>query len=148
MAPLLRPADFPASARRHLDDAKLLEANSRLPNAGHLYGYAAECGLKALLIWHGHPTDAEGSPVHALGFRQHVDQLVITSTFKALKRFVNNRSGAKYLAMIPSISAFSDWKVGHRYFSETALPATLPRWKAAAYEVGRMLDQARMDGKK
>lgn len=148
MAPLLKPVDFPVSARRHMDDARLLEAKNRLPNAGHLYGYVAECGLKALLTWHGHPTDADGSPVQSSGFRVHVDQLVITTTFTSLKLFVNSRSGAKYLAMIPSIDAFSDWKVHHRYFSEAALPASFLKWKAAAHEVGRMLDEARLDGKK
>jgi hypothetical protein len=148
MAPLLKPVDFPASARRHMADAKLLEANSRRPNAGHLYGYVAECGLKALLIWSGHLTDAEGSPERTGGFRVHIDKLVISSTLTSLRHFVNSRSGAKYLALIPSIDAFIDWSVGHRYYSEAALPASFSKWKSAAYEVGRMLDQAHLDGKK
>jgi hypothetical protein len=148
MALHVKPVDFAGSARRHFNDAKLLEAGGRLPNAGHLYGYVAECGLKALLTWHGHPTDAEGSPVAKSGYRVHVDQLLIKKTFTTLQLFVASRSGAKYLAMIPSINAFSDWNVAHRYFSESALPSSLPKWKAAAGEVGRMLDQARLDGKK
>jgi hypothetical protein len=148
MTPSPRPVNFPSSARRHLDDAKLLEANRRLPNAGHLYGYVAECGLKALLIWHGHPTDAEGSPRRDSGYRVHVDQLVIAATFESLRLLVSGRSGARYLAMIPTIRAFSDWRVHHRYFSEAALPASLPQWKVAAHEVARMLDQARLDGRK
>jgi hypothetical protein len=131
-----------------MDDAKLLEANSRLPNAGHLYGYVAECGLKALLTWHGHPTDADGSPLRSSGFREHIDKLVIAPTFTSLKFFVQNRSGAKYLAMIPSVNAFSDWKVNHRYFLEAALPTSFSKWKIAADEVGRMLDQAHLDGMK
>jgi hypothetical protein len=147
MAPTPKPVNFHASARRHMHDAILLEANNRLPNAGHLYGYVAECGLKALLTWHGHPTDGEGSPVRSSPFREHVDQLVVTSTLTSLKLFVSTRSGAKYLAMIPSINAFHDWKVHHRYYSEAALPASFLKWKAAAHEVGRMLDQARLDGK-
>lgn len=148
MTPLLKPVDFPAAARRHMEDAKLLEANSRLPNAGHLLGFVAECGLKALLTWHGHVTDAEGSPEPKSGFRTHIDQLVIPERLKLLKLFVDGRSGAKYLAMIPNIGAFSDWKPGHRYYSEAALPTSFRAWKAAAHEVGRMLDQALIDGKK
>jgi hypothetical protein len=79
MAPVPKPVDFPASARRHLADAKLLEANGRLANAGHLYGFAAECGLKALLIWHGYPTDPEGSPdpKRKPTFRVHISELVV-----------------------------------------------------------------------
>jgi hypothetical protein len=148
MATPPKPVDFPTSARRHMDDAKLLEAGNRLPNAGYLYGYVAECGLKALLMWHGHPTDAEGSFEKSSGFRVHVDQLLITTTFSSLRLIVNSRSGAKYLAMIPSIDAFSDWKVHHRYFSDAALPASFSKWKAAALEVGLMLDKAFLDGLK
>src|SRR5580698_9732560 len=132
MTPQRKPVDFPASARRHFEDARLLEATGRSPNAGHLYGFVAECGLKALLIWDGHPTDPEGSFVRSSGFRVHIDQLVITATFTLLKLYVNGRSGTKYLSMIPSIGAFADWRTHHRYFSEAALPASLPRWKAAA----------------
>jgi hypothetical protein len=50
--------------------------------------------------------------------------------------------------MIPSVNAFSDWRVAHRYYSESALPTSFPKWKAAAHEVGRMLDRALIDGKK
>src|SRR5690348_5450527 len=86
--PPTKPVDFPGSARRHLKDAELLEAANRLANAGHLYGYVAECGLKALLTWHGHPTDADGSPRRNSGFRVHVDDLVIATTFASLKFLV------------------------------------------------------------
>jgi len=141
-----KPVDFPKSALRHMHDAKLLEASNRLPNAGYLYGYVAECGLKALLAWHGHPTDPEGSFERSSGFRYHVDELVIAARFASLRLYVGGRAGAKYLAMIPSIDAFSDWKVYHRYFSEAALPASFSKWKAAALEVGQMLDTAFQDG--
>lgn len=81
MTPSPKPINFVAAARRHMADAKLLEVNGRLPNSGHIYGFVAECGLKALLVWHGHPTDAEGSPERRSGFRVHVDQLVIARAF-------------------------------------------------------------------
>lgn len=139
--------DFCASARRHLADAELLEANSRLPNAGHLYGYVAECGLKALLIGHGYPTDDEGSPKPATpNLRVHINRLLIPGTLQTLRVYVTGRSGAKYLAMISSIEDFSDWRVEHRYYSEKALPQSLSKWKAAAREVGLMLDQAKTYG--
>jgi hypothetical protein len=50
--------------------------------------------------------------------------------------------------MIPSIGDFSDWQVKHRYFAQAALPGSLHKWKAAAHEVGRMLDQAFIEGKR
>lgn len=42
--------DFQDAAKRHLDDAELLFAQSspRLANASHLFGISAECSLKAI----------------------------------------------------------------------------------------------------
>jgi hypothetical protein len=145
MTPLPKPVDFPGSARRHLNDATLLEGSNRLPNAGHLYGYAAECGLKAILVSHGYPIDPDGSPQRGQ-FRAHVDQLALSSTMSAMRTFLTGRSGAHYLALIPHIDDFSDWNVAHRYYAEAALPASLDKWREAAAEVGRMLDQARTSG--
>jgi hypothetical protein len=147
MAPLKH--DFHGSARRHMTDADLLESNSRLPNAGHLYGYVAECGIKALLIGLGYPTDLEGSPAQTKGnprFKVHINDLLAPATFNSLKLFLNGRAGAKYLALISEIGDFSDWRVEHRYYSESALPGSLAKWKAAAHAVGRMLDQAKTHG--
>jgi hypothetical protein len=146
MAPL-KPVDFHGSARRHMADADLLESNNRLPNAGHLYGYVAECGLKALLIGLGYPTDMEGSPAQQKpSFRVHINGLLAPATFMWLNLFLNGRDGAKYLALIPGIRDLLDWRVEHRYYSEAALPSSLIKWKAAAHEVGRMLDQAKTYG--
>lgn len=40
--------------RRHYLDAAFLFGNNRVPNADHLAGFAAECGLKATLDgWYG-----------------------------------------------------------------------------------------------
>jgi hypothetical protein len=149
MTTTAKTVDFVAAARRHMADAKLLEENSRIPNAGHLYGYVAECGLKALLIGSGYPTDEEGSPRNQKQkpkIRTHIDQLVIPETILHLSVFLEGRSGAKYFALLPSIADFSDWEVAHRYYSEAALPNSIGRWRAASLEVARMLDQARIDG--
>lgn len=145
--PPTKRIDFPASADRHLADAKLLQIANRFANSGHLYGLGAECGIKALLVSHGLPTDVDGSPVDKKGFKVHVNSFAVTTTFTNLRVFLSGRSGAHYLAMIPSIGAFSDWDVSHRYFSEAAIPQSFANWKAAAEEVGRMMDQARIDGK-
>lgn len=139
--------DYSAAARRHFKDADLLNANGRSVNAGYLYGYVAECGLKALLVWHGYPTDAEGSVGrNAPNFKLHVDALVDATTFPGVQLYLNGRSGAQYLAMIPSISDFSDWRVDHRYYRDSEVPASLAKWKAAAEEMARMLDYAKTCG--
>lgn len=143
-----KPVDFCGSAHRHMADAELLENNGRVPNAGHLYGYVAECGLKALLIWHGYPTDTEGSPKsqQTPNIRVHINELSAPPTFLRLSLFLDGRSGAKYLALIPGIKDFADWHIKHRYYSEAALPKSLPKWKTAARQVCLMLDHAKVNG--
>jgi hypothetical protein len=49
--------------------------------------------------------------------------------------------------MFPNIGNFSDWLPDHRYYDETAIPTSLNNWKTAADEVGKMIDQAFLDGK-
>ena len=136
--------DYFGAARRHWDDAALLEAHDRLANAGQLYGFVAECGVKAVLTWHGYAVADE--PRSGLGFKTHINKLAGQITFQRLALFLSGRSGARHLAQIPSIGNFADWDVAHRYYAEPDLPPSLPKWKAAASEVGRLLDQARLDG--
>jgi hypothetical protein len=42
--------NFYESSKRHYVDVVLLQNNDRLPNAGQLYGFSAECGVKALMV--------------------------------------------------------------------------------------------------
>ena len=46
------PSDLPAAARRHLEAADILDTRRR-DVAGYLYGIAAECAIKAMLIDYG-----------------------------------------------------------------------------------------------
>lgn len=141
---MTKQIDFGEASERHLTDAKLLETQKRVANAGHLFGLSAECGIKVLLIALGHPTKQNGDLVHTHGFREHVNKLA--SAQAQLKTFVNGRSGAKYLAMLPSIGNFADWDVGHRYFAQDKIPNLLAQWHAAAQEVGLMIQSAKLDG--
>ena len=140
-----RPVDFPQSAVRHFADAKLLESAGRFANSGHLYGLGSECGLKALLVSFGLQTDRDGSPIKLTTFREHIN--VFPSLGNTLVLFLSGRGGAHYLAMIPSIQHFADWRVEHRYFSESSIPQSFANWKVAAEEVGAMLDQLRTEGR-
>lgn len=44
------PPNMPAAARRHIEAADILFAKSRGDVAGYLYGIAAECALKAMML--------------------------------------------------------------------------------------------------
>ncbi|GAA0526035.1 hypothetical protein [Saccharopolyspora thermophila] len=73
------PPDFPTAARRHYQNALLLRKEQRLPNADHVAGMAAECGLKAILIGYldgfvnkknnkpDHPVHPSGKPGPSYG---------------------------------------------------------------------------------
>ena len=47
--------NFTEAHRRHWKDAKLLYAHRRWGNADHLFGFSAECGLKAVMTRLGMP---------------------------------------------------------------------------------------------
>ena len=63
----MMPADFLDAHHRHWDDAERLFTAQRWANADHLYGLAAECGLKALMQkLKGGPLDPKNDYVHVM----------------------------------------------------------------------------------
>jgi hypothetical protein len=140
------PVDYVASARRHLNDADILMHAGCQANAGQLLGFSVECGLKALLVACGVETDPDGSVSFDSKLREHLPKLnmKIVSSGHLIP---DGQRSTHYRAMLPNVDKFSDWKVEHRYFRESALPLTsLPQWTLAAKEINEMLDQAEIDG--
>lgn len=139
--------DFHNAGKRHFTDAELLFTLSREASAGHLYGFAAECGIKTLLVWKDYPTDPDTGELvekgHKKKFRTHIHALV--KNINTLRAFLDGRGAAKYLAMLPNLDNFSDWNIDHRYYADTALPSSLLKWREAAREIMRMLDEAMLD---
>lgn len=142
---------YTQAARRHFKDAGLLLSGGRQANAGQLLGLAAECGVKAIVVACGAPTDAEGSVgkvsgATGKGFRDHMPELHQAATaFGGL--LPDGRFSTRYMAMMPKLAAFSDWAVDQRYWLDAAWPAaSLPHWHAAAGEVMQAVDQAEQDG--
>jgi hypothetical protein len=137
-----------------MTDADALFTSGRLANAGQLYGFVAECGLKALLMACGIQPDAEGGipgkrPAPNKGkhpLREHVPLLMtnITAEFQIIPDGIQ---ATRYLALVPNRNDFHDWQIDHRYWREAALPITsVNLWRAAAHEITTMLDQAKQDG--
>jgi hypothetical protein len=148
------PVAYELAARRHMTDAETLFAKGRLANAGQLYGFVAECGLKAMLIACGIKPDDDGDiprkrPAPDKGkhpLREHVPVLMtnITADFQIIPDGVQAN---RYLALVPNRSDFDDWQIDHRYWRDTALPtSSFNLWRAAAREIATMLDQAKQDG--
>ncbi|MDX2218447.1 MAG: hypothetical protein SF172_05435 [Burkholderiales bacterium] len=139
------------SARRHYRDADTLLGGSRQGNAGQLFGIAAECGIKAILVASKVPVDTEGSigslpGVKGKGFKDHLPNLGKALT-DLMGSIPDSRTATTYLSALSSLSHFSDWRIEHRYWRDAALPvASVARWQSAAGEVMAVLDQAKEDG--
>jgi len=107
------------AASRHWDDAELLEGNKRFPNSDQLYGLAAECALKAVMVALGAPTTTEGD-LSEISHRQHIDAL-----WPVFQSFASGRRGSRYLSPLRKFDAnpFEDWNVVHRYAADSTAPS-------------------------
>ncbi len=101
-------AHFPKAHWRHWEDAELLYAHERWGNADHLFGFSAECGLKAVMASHGMPLDASGHPGES-SHRKHIQDL-----WGVFEQFIRYHAAA-YLRGLPPGSPFSDWSHQNRY---------------------------------
>ena len=115
-------------------------------NAGHLFGFAAECGVKVLLVDCGYPTDPDGDLKKSVkpipDARKHIDDLT-----GLLPQLVASLSGAMMPVPrpIPNLSDFADWKAAHRYYAVSSLPPSLDKWQVAAGEALAMLQNLQLD---
>jgi len=148
MQVLVIKIDFKAAAKRHFAGAEvLLASQSHTASAGQLYGFTAECGLKALLVAHGLPTEPDGDirKRPATGYREHMPKL--SQAITNLTVFPDGRAATRYISMLTNLADFDDWLIDHRYWDEPVLPlASVPSWREAARQVNAMLDAATVDG--
>lgn len=112
---------------------------TRLANADHLYGFAAECGLKALMTQFGMPVDAAGSPQKGPN-RVHVDKL-----WARYSEYVSDPSSLTY--QLASTNYFDDWRAEDRYAADGYVTqARLDRHRDGAAHVRALVRQARVEG--
>jgi hypothetical protein len=146
--------DYAEAARRHLHDAERLFTSGRHANAGQLFGFAAECGLKAMLIACKVPSGRDGGlpdshpdkadKQHPL--RVHMPQLMDRIAQHG-QLIPDGAAATQYMACMPALTHFNDWSIHHRYWRENALPtASVASWRKAATQVAAMLDQVKQDG--
>jgi len=133
--------DFNDSHDRHWGDAELLLAANRLANADHLYGLAAECGLKRLMLAFGMSFDtAKDRPAKDVD-RKHADG--IWGRFESY-RYGHHR-GAAYV--LPNTNPFSDWSVNQRYANQTEFDVIrVNQHKSGADTVRTLLKKAQREG--
>ena len=130
-------ANYGEAARRHFADAKLLGDGARVDNADQLYGVAAECALKGVMVCLGLPVDSSGSV--ARPYRTHNPQ-----AWRQYATFAANRVSNRYPI---SGDPFADWDVNQRYDSTGSVDsAAYMRHRDAAKSAVRLIDQVRLDG--
>ena len=81
----------------------------RWANADQLYGFSAECGLKAVMQCLGMRGDETGKPVE----REHQEH--IPCIWQAFAAFAAGRGGQRYLRLLPGGEPFADWSHHDRY---------------------------------
>lgn len=134
--------DYADAARRHWDDGCFLLADNRLANADHLFGLAAECALKAVMLPLGMELKSSGIPKDRR--HNHIDQL-----WDEFGAFVSSRGGARYGALLSAHqNPFAgSWKVDQRYDSRAGFtPAAVASHQQGARTAKCCLDAAVLDG--
>lgn len=134
-------ADFLNAHYRHLSDADLLFRSkpSRLANADHLYGMAAECGLKRLMCAFGMTIrESDGAPVKKED-RVHID--------KVWMRYATYCSGTNgQIYGLSNSDPFTDWKIEQRYEQEENFDfARVEPHKKAAHEISKIVKRATIE---
>ena len=132
--------DFAGAHDRHHRDAKFLEDAHRLSNADHLYGFSAECGLKALMTQFGMPVNAAGDPQDRQRDRVHIDRL-----WGRYPDYLTHPAATDY--QLDSTNYFDDWRAGDRYADDQHVtPARLERHRDGAERVRALVQKARVEG--
>jgi hypothetical protein len=133
--------DFRDASERHFQDAEHLESDSRLANADHLYGFSAECSLKAVMTALGMERTSAGSP-RDFGLKVHMPQ-----QWAAFQSFASGMLAARYLNALDQSNPFSDWNVDQRYFNRQRISSTvLNRHREAAVHCRTCLQTLILDG--
>lgn len=131
-------SDFFDAHHRHWEDAEFLHGDSRWANADHLYGMAAESGLKRLMQAFGMPVDAIGKPSDSKD-RHHVD--------KIWARYESYRSGRGQGAYSLPGNPFVDWNVSQRYARRSEFDrARVEGHRRGSQIVRSLLSKAELEG--
>jgi hypothetical protein len=134
------PADFHDAHHRHWDDAERLFVAGRWANADHLYGLAAECGLKALM----EKLSGQG----ALDPKDYVHIMEDKKPNNAWSRYQSYLSGRLAIKLaLPQTNPFSDWLVSQRYAHQSNFDqARAQAHQAVAKDVCERIKIAQREG--
>ncbi|MDR0894121.1 MAG: hypothetical protein LBN06_02290 [Prevotellaceae bacterium] len=131
--------DFYDAFLRHLEDAEYLFRENRIANADQLYGYSAECGLKALMKAFGMSVDSRSVP--SPKDKKHLPEI--------WARYAIYQSGAKALAYtLPTSNPFADWDINNRYAHRSDFnKADVQVHQQATNKIKTLINQAFLEGR-
>lgn len=103
--------DFLDAHKRHWEDAELLYKGSRWANADHLFGVAAECGLKGLTEKLKGSSLGSGERLHIMEPKKPTNAWDIFETYRS-----GHTLGPKLT--LPA-NPFTNWEVSQRYANKS-----------------------------
>ncbi|MFC7421049.1 hypothetical protein ACFQNF_14385 [Iodobacter arcticus] len=138
--------DFLDAHDRHRQDADLLFEASRWANADHLYGVAAECGLKRLMMLFGMQVEATTGAPKNLQDRAHINEAKKGSAWDRYESYRSGyTAGASY--PLPTINPYADWDVAQRYAHQSHFDEVRAKvHQNGANVVHVLIKKAKLDG--
>jgi len=134
-------SDFLDAHNRHWQDAELLFNSESWANADHLFGIAAECGLKKLMLVFGMPFDTNEDSPQRKSDRKHADG--IWARYEAYRS--GHHQGANY--GLTTHNPFRDWHVSQRYANQNHFyQALVEPHRDGANEVRQLIRKAQLEG--
>lgn len=134
-------ADFLDAHERHWSDAERLLHAQRWANADHLYGMAAECGVKRLMLAFGMPFDPTKDWPANKQDRTHANG--IWARFESYR--CGHHQSAGYALTTPN--PFANWDVGQRYAHQSNFDhARVQAHQAGANLVRQLVQKAKREG--
>jgi len=134
-------SDFLDAHNRHWQDAEKLFQIERWANADHLYGVAAECGLKRLMCVFGMPFDPNKDIPQDRKDRQHANK--IWARYESYR--TGHNSGARY--SLPATNPFLNWDISQRYADQSQFDQNhVQPHRDGAEEVRHLIHRAKLDG--
>ncbi|AVS94706.1 SAM-dependent methyltransferase [Paracidovorax avenae] len=134
-------SDFHDAHHRHWHDAELLSQSTRWANADHLYGLAAECGLKKLMLAFGMPFDAAKDRPSQKNDQRHADG--IWARYEAYRS--GHTKGTGYV--LSASNPFHDWEISQRYINQNNFDQNRANpHRNGAEQVRRLVRKAEMEG--
>lgn len=119
--------NLPNSARRHFSAAELLFKGERNDVAGYLYGIAAECAVKAMML------EAGIRPLDAVNRREDPFFLHYPQLQSALRDRLKGRVSTPLLHVVNHKAFLDHWNTDMRYApGKEVKPSWVVKWQAQA----------------